>query len=392
LVARAKRLDKIPPYLFAEIAALKRKALAEGRDLIDLGIGDPDQPTPEPIIEALNAAAHNPETHRYDETSAGWTPFLEAVCTWAKKRFDVDLDPETEAMLLIGSKEGLSHLAWAYIDPGDFSLVPDPAYTVYKINTWMAGGEVHTMPLLEENGFLPDFSAIPTGIAKQTKLLWLNYPNNPTGAVAPLSFYEEAVRFAKEYDILLVNDAAYTEVAYDGYSPCSVLQVPGAKDVAIELHSLSKTFNMTGWRLGFALGNPDAIATLNKMKSNLDSKQFPAISLAGAHALLHVDNTPTLDLYKRRRDILVDGLNGLGWNIRKPEASLYIWMRVPQGYTAMSFAKLLLEQAGVLVIPGVGYGQYGEGYIRMSLTVLGDKNGERLQEAVERIRQHVQIG
>lgn len=391
MITRAKRLDKIPPYLFGEIAALKRQAIAEGRDLIDLGIGDPDQPTPEPIIKALNEAAHNPETHRYDETPAGWTPFLEAVTTWAKRRFGVELDPATEAMLLIGSKEGLSHLAWAYIDPGDISLVPDPAYTVYKINTWMAGGEVHLMPLLEENGFLPDFTAIPTEVAKQSKLLWLNYPNNPTGAVAPLSFYQDAVKFARDYDLLLVNDAAYTEVAYDGYQPCSVLQVEGAKDVAIELHSLSKTFNMTGWRLGFALGNADAIGTLNKMKSNLDSKQFPAISLAGAHALLHVDNTPTLDLYKKRRDILVDGLNALGWNIKKPEASLYIWMRVPEGYTSMSFSRLLLEQAGVLVIPGVGYGEHGEGYIRMSLTVMGDKNGERLQEAVERIRQNVQL-
>ncbi len=391
MITRAKRLDKIPPYLFGEIAALKRQAIAEGRDLIDLGIGDPDQPTPAPIIKALNEAAHNPETHRYDETSAGWTPFLEAVTTWAKRRFDVELDPQAEAMLLIGSKEGLSHLAWAYIDPGDISLVPDPAYTVYKINTWMAGGEVHLMPLLEENGFLPDFTAIPSETAKRAKLLWLNYPNNPTGAVAPLSFYKDAVKFAKDYDLLLVNDAAYTEVAYDGYKPCSVLQVEGAKDVSIELHSLSKTFNMTGWRLGFALGNADAIGTLNKMKSNLDSKQFPAISLAGAHALLHVDNTPTLDLYKKRRDILVDGLNALGWNIRKPEASLYIWMRVPEGHTSMSFSRLLLEKAGVLVIPGVGYGQHGEGYIRMSLTVMGDKNGEKMQEAVERLRQHVQI-
>ena len=391
MIARAQRLDKIPPYLFNEIAAAKRKALAEGRDLIDLGIGDPDQPTPAPIIEALAQAAQNPATHRYDETNAGWTPFLEAVSTWAKRRFNVEIDALTEAMLLIGSKEGLSHLAWAYIDPGDLSLVPDPAYTVYKVNTLMAGGETYAMPLLEENGFLPDLSAIPSDIAKRAKLLWLNYPNNPTGAVAPLSFYEDAVKFAREYNLLLVNDAAYTEVAYDGYKPVSVLQVPGAKDVSIELHSLSKMFNMTGWRIGFAMGNAEAIGVLNKLKSNLDSKQFPAISLAAAHALLEVDNKPTLDLYKKRRDILCDGLTALGWKIRKPEAALYVWTRVPAGYTSMSFAKFLLDEAGVLVIPGVGYGEFGEGYIRMSLTVLGDKNGERLQEAVDRIREHVKL-
>ncbi len=386
MISRASRLDKIPPYLFGEIAALKRKAIAEGRDLVDLGIGDPDQPTPEPIIEALAKAAKNPETHRYDETNAGWTPFLEAVATWFRRRFDVPIDPATEAMLLIGSKEGLSHLAWAYIDPGDLSLVPDPAYTVYKVNTLMAGGETYSMPLLEERGFLPDLSAIPSEVAKRAKLLWLNYPNNPTGATAPLSFYSDAVQFCRENDILLVNDAAYSEVYFDdAHRPNSVLQVPGAKDVCIELHSLSKSFNMTGWRIGFAVGNAEAIGTLNKLKSNLDSKQFPAISLAAAHALLQGDNQATLDLYKRRRDILCDGLNALGWKVKKPDATLYVWARVPEGHTAMSFSKKLLEEAGVLVIPGVGYGEYGEGFVRMSLTVMGDKNGERLQEAVDRI-------
>ena len=391
VIERASRLDKIPPYLFGEIAALKRKAIAEGRDLIDLGIGDPDQPTPTSIIEALAKAARNPETHRYDETNAGWTPFLEAVGTWFEKRFGVKIDPVTEAMLLIGSKEGLSHLAWAYIEEGDISLVPDPAYTVYKVNTYMAGGETYAMPLLAENGFLPDLTAIPTDVAKKAKLMWLNYPNNPTGYSAPLSFYEEAVAFAKEYNILLVNDAAYSEVYYDNAKPPSVLQVPGAKEVSIELHSLSKSFNMTGWRIGFAVGNSEAIATLNKLKSNLDSKQFPAISLAAAHALLHGDNQPTLDLYKKRRDILCDGLNALGWDVKKPDATLYIWAKVPAGHTSMTFSKLLLEEAGVLVIPGVGYGQYGDGYVRMSLTVMGDKNGEKLAEAVERIKAHIKM-
>ncbi len=392
MISRASRLEKIPPYLFGEIAALKRKAIAEGRDLVDLGIGDPDQPTPEPIIEALTRAAKNPETHRYDESNAGWTPFLEAVGTWFQRRFDVTIDPATEAMLLIGSKEGLSHLAWAYIEAGDISLVPDPAYTVYKVNTLMAGGETFSMPLLEKNGFLPDLTAIPTDIAKRAKLMWLNYPNNPTGATAPLSFYADAVAFCREHNILLVNDAAYSEVYFDAaHRPSSVLQVPGAKEISIELHSLSKSFNMTGWRIGFAVGSSEAIATLNKLKSNLDSKQFPAVSLAAAHALLHGDNQATLDLYRRRRDILCDGLNGLGWNVKTPDATLYVWARVPAGHTAMSFSKLLLEDAGVLVIPGVGYGEYGEGYVRMSLTVMGDKNGERLVEAVKRIREHVKL-
>ena len=392
MISRASRLDKIPPYLFGEIAALKRKALSEGRDLVDLGIGDPDQPTPPPIIEALAAAARNPETHRYDESSAGWTPFLDAVATWFRRRFDVAIDPATEAMLLIGSKEGLSHLAWAYIEPGDISLVPDPAYTVYKVNTLMAGGETFSMPLLEKNNFLPDLTAIPTDVARKAKLLWLNYPNNPIGATAPLSFYADAVAFCREHNILLVNDAAYSEVYYDpAHRPNSVLQVPGARETSIELHSLSKSFNMTGWRIGFAVGNADAIATLNKLKSNLDSKQFPAVSLAAAHALLHGDNQATLDLYRRRRDILCDGLNALGWKVRKPDATLYVWARVPAGHTAMSFSKLLLEEAGVLVIPGVGYGEYGEGYVRMSLTVMGDKNGERLQEAVDRIAKHIRL-
>lgn len=386
MITPAARLDKIPPYLFGEIAALKRKAIAEGRDLIDLGIGDPDQPTPKSIVEALGLAAHDPETHRYDETNAGWTPFLNAIATWTKRRFDVTVDPVTEAMLLIGSKEGLAHLAWAYINPGDISLCPDPAYTVYKVNTLMAGGEVVTMPLLEENGFLPDLSAIPTETANRAKLLWLNYPNNPTGATAPLSFYADAVAFAREHNLLLVNDAAYADVYFDPANrPASVLQVPGAKEVAVELHSLSKMFNMTGWRIGFAIGNPEAIGVINKLKSNLDSKQFPAISLAAAHALLHGDNSATIALYTKRRDILCDGLTALGWTIRKPDASLYVWTRVPEGHTSLSFAKKLLEEAGVLVIPGHGYGQFGEGYIRMSLTVVGDKNGERLQEAVERI-------
>lgn len=385
MIERAKRLDKIPPYLFGEISALKAKALSKGRDLIDLGIGDPDQPTPSPIIDALAEAARNPETHRYDESPAGEPIFLQAVCRWFRKRFGVELSPESEALLLIGSKEGLAHLAWAFIDPGDLSLVPDPAYTVYKINTYLAGGDVVTMPLLAKNNFLPDLTAIPSDVARRAKLLWLNYPNNPTGAVATLDFYRDAVAFCKENNLLLVNDAAYSEVSFDGFQAPSVLQVPGAKDVSIELHSFSKTFNMTGWRIGMAVGNPYAVGVLNKMKSNVDSKGFAAVARAAAFAIEHVDNSASVALIKKRRDILVNGLNALGWNIPMPKATFYVWAAVPKGQTSAGFAKKLLEEAGVLVIPGSGYGEYGEGYIRMSLTVLGDKNGERMSEVVERI-------
>lgn len=388
---RAKRLDTIPPYLFGEISRMKAKAIADGKDLVDLGIGDPDQPTPQAIIDKLSEAARDPEHHRYDESEAGWPLFLDAVTRWYKKRFDVDLDPKSEAMLLLGSKDGLAHLVWAMIDPGDISLVPDPGYTVYKVNTLMAGGEAVQMPLLEKNGFLPDLTAIPTDKAKAAKLMFLNYPNNPTGAVADLAFYNDVVRFAKEYDIAVCSDLAYSEVTYDGYDAPSMLQAENAKDVVIEMHSLSKTYNMTGWRIGFAVGNEYLVSALNKLKSNVDSRQFPAIDVAAAFALENVSNAPTLALYRKRRDILVEGLNALGWKVKSPVASLYVWAKIPTGYTSAEFAKLLLQEAGVLVIPGNGYGEYGEGYVRMSLTVQGDKDGDRIAEAVRRIKDNVKI-
>ncbi|MDX1935364.1 MAG: LL-diaminopimelate aminotransferase [Capsulimonadales bacterium] len=383
--ARAQRLDLIPPYLFGEIAKLKAAARAEGRDLIDLGIGDPDQPTPAPIVDRLYQEAQDPETHRYDESGAGDPVFLEAAARWFERRFGVSMDPNRELLLLIGSKEGLAHLCWAYVDPGDYTLVQDPSYTVPKVNTLMAGGTPYPMPLLPENRWMPDLSIIPTEVAKAAKILFLNYPHNPTGAIATKEFLADAVAFAREYDILICNDCAYAEVAYDGYRVPSILQVPGAKDVAIETHSLSKTFNMTGWRIGFAAGNTDAIATLNKMKSNVDSKQFAAVSRAAGWAMLHMNNDCTLALYERRRDILIEGLNSLGWNLEKPKAGFFVWIPVPPGHTSMSFAADLLQKAGVLAIPGVGYGEHGEGYVRMSLT-LADKNGERVAEAVRRIR------
>jgi LL-diaminopimelate aminotransferase len=382
----AQRLGRIPPYLFGEIARMKAAALAEGRDLIDLGIGDPDQPTPAPIIDVLCSAARDPVTHRYDESDAGWPPFLAAVARWYERRFGVALDSGSEVLLLIGSKEGLAHLAWAYIDPGDLSIVPDPAYTVYKVNTLMAGGEVHVMPLRAENGFLPRLGEIPTEVADRAKLLFLNYPNNPTGAVATPEFFAEVVAFARKHDLIVCHDAAYTEVYYGDYRPPSFLQTPGAKDVGIEIHSVSKTFNMTGWRVGFAVGNAEVLKALNRLKSNIDSKQFPALDVAAAHALdTWTPERETLALYRRRRDILVGGLQRLGFRIEPPKASFYVWVPVPSGHTAVSFTKLLLESAGILVVPGSGYGEFGEGFVRMSLTVAGDRNGERLEEAVSRL-------
>lgn len=393
MVRYAKRLDQVPPYLFGEIARLKAQYIAEGRDLIDFGIGDPDQPTPAPIIEALCQAARDPSTHRYDETDYGIPEFTEAVAEWYRRRHGVDVSPERgEVLLLVGSKEGLAHLAWAFIDPGDLALVPEPAYTVYRNNVLLAGGAVHIMPLLEKNGFLPDLSAIPTDIARRAKLIFLNYPNNPTAAIATRDFFAEVVAFAKEYDVIICQDAAYSEVTYDGYRAPSILETPGAKDVAVEINSLSKPFNMTGWRIGWAAGNADVIEALRKLKSNIDSKQFPAIDRAAAYALKNLDGSPeTLALYRLRRDLLIDGLNSLGWKLAKTKATLYVWAPVPPGYTSAEFAKTLLEKAGILVVPGTGYGPHGEGYVRFSLTVFGDVNGNRITEAIERIRKNVPL-
>ncbi len=383
---RSKRLDMIPPYLFTEISRVKAEAIASGADIIDLGIGDPDLPTPQPVIDALCQSSANPHTHRYDETPRGWQPFLNAAAEWYAREFGVQMDAQSELCQLIGSKEGLAHLAWTYIDQGDVSIVPNPGYTVYKVNTLMAGGEVFETPLREENGFLPVLQDIPTEVAKRAKLFYVCYPHNPTGAIATLEFYRDLVVFCREHDILLVNDMAYATVAYEGFRNPTVMQVDGAKDVAIEFHSLSKMFNMTGWRLGFALGNADAVANLQRLKNNIDSKQFPAISEAGAHALLQVDNAETLAIYERRRDYLCDGLNELGWKVNKPRATFYVWARVPNpNMTSAEFCAELLKKAHIVTIPGTGYGEQGEGYVRMSLTLLGDKQGERFQEAVKRI-------
>lgn len=382
------RLKRIPPYLFAQISELKRELREEGVDIIDLGIGDPDRPTPKHIIEALKRAAEDPETHRYDESGYGDPALREAFCKWFERRFGVRLNPARNVQVLIGSKEGLAHLVWVYVEPGDVVLVPDPAYPVYKNNTLLCGAEPYPMPLLKENGFLPDLSAIPEEVAKKAKLLFLNYPNNPTAAVATLDFFKEVVEFAHRYDILVAHDAAYSEITFDGYVAPSILQVEGAMEVCLEFHTVSKTFNMTGWRLGFAVGSERAIKDLSKLKSHIDSSVFLAIQRAGISAYEGPWEPvkETVEAYRRRRDVLVDGLRELGCPIEKPKGTFYVWIPVPEGETSAGFAERLLREANVLVIPGTGYGEHGEGYVRASLTLLDPDPEARLREAVERIK------
>jgi LL-diaminopimelate aminotransferase len=378
------RINKIPPYLFVELDKLKRKAIADGADIISLGIGDPDLPTPDFIVESLYESACDPDNHNY-ALDEGMPVFRQSVADWYKKRFNVDLDVDTEILPLLGSKEGIGHIHLAYVNPGDVVLVPDPGYPVYRSGTILAGGEVVYMPLKEENNFLPDFSAISEEQLQKAKLMFLNYPNNPTNACADKEFFNQVVELAKKYNIIVCHDAAYTEVCFDGYKPDSFLSVEGAKDVGIEFHSLSKTYNMTGWRVGFAVGNAEVIKGLAKVKANLDSGIFQAVQLAGKTAL---DSDPSIidDLmkeYANRRDVLVAGLKELGWEVPSPKATFYVWAKLPNGYTSsMDFAKKLIEEAGIIMTPGVGFGESGEGYIRMALTV----GVERIKEALERLK------
>lgn len=379
----SKKLQLLPPYLFVEIDKAKRKARAEGRDIIDLGIGDPDQPTPSHIVEALYQAARDPSNHRY-ALDQGMPALRRTIEGWYKRRFDVNLNPDTEILPLIGSKEGIAHFPLAFLNQGDYSLVPDPCYPPYKGGTILAGGEPYLMPLIESNEFLPDLKKIPLNIIKKAKLLYINYPNNPTSATAEKNFYCEVVKFAKKFKIIVVSDLAYSEMAYDGYRPASFLEVEGAKDVGIEFHSLSKTYNMTGWRIGFACGNPDLISALAKIKSNIDSGIFSAIQLAGIAALNgpqdHIRNM--CNLYQERRDTLMQGLDLLGWQTKLPRATFYVWIKTPKNTDAIKFSKILLEKSDIVVTPGVGFGKYGQGYIRMALTV----PKERIKEVVVRLK------
>ena len=379
----AQRIQTIPPYLFAEIDKKKEEAIKRGIDIINLGIGDPDQPTPNNIIEKLRESVKDPKTHDYPPY-AGTAEFRQAVALWYKNRFGVNLDPDKEIMALIGSKEGIAHIFLAFIDPGDFSLIPDPAYPVYKTGTLFANGFPYIMPLLEKNNFLPDLDKIDEEIAKRAKLIFINYPNNPTSAIADKNFFEKVVKFAKKYDILVCHDLAYSEMTFDGYKANSFLEVDGAKEVGIEFHSLSKIYNMTGWRLGFAVGNEETISALSIIKTNIDSGAFKAIQQAGIEALTGPqDNIEKMNkIYIGRRNVVINGLNKLGWNLKPTKATFYIWLPTLNKMSSMEFSNLLLEKTGIIVTPGIGYGEYGEGYVRIALTV----DEKRLEEALERIK------
>ncbi|MBI4298445.1 MAG: LL-diaminopimelate aminotransferase [Chloroflexi bacterium] len=366
----ANRIEKLPPYLFVEISRKIAVKRSQGIDVITFAIGDPDIPTPPHIINRLREASLDSRNHRYPETE-GLPEYRRAVSQWYKRRFGVSLDPDKEVISLIGAKEGIGHAALCFIDPGDIALVPDPGYPVYSVGTLFAGGECYWMPLLEENGWLPDLDAIPREVARKAKVLWLSYPNNPTGAVAGLDYFQRVVEFAKQYDIAVLHDAPYSEIAYDGYKPVSFLQAHGAKDVAIEFNSLSKSYNMTGWRIGMAVGNSEMINALMRVKSNLDSGVPQAIQVAAIEALTgHQDAIDQHNaIYKRRRDKVVHALRQIGLKVQPPKASLYIWARIPEGYTSSEFATLLLDEKDIVVTPGAGYGRQGEGHIRLSLTI-----------------------
>ena len=382
-IEKSDRLNQLPPYLFKEIDKQKEIVKKQGMDIIDLGVGDPDQPTPGHIIDVLKKEAEKPSNHTYPSYS-GSDEFNSAVADWYARRFNVTLDPKTEVITLIGSKEGIAHAPLAFINPGDWALVPRPGYPVYEIGVKFAGGNVHFMDLLRENRFLPVFGDIPAEIAAKAKIMFLNYPNNPTSALADGAFFSEAVEFAEKNNIIVCHDAAYSEMAFDGCRPESFLETKGAKDVGIEFHSLSKTYNMTGWRIGFAVGRAEVIQAIGQIKSNIDSGVFQAIQMAGI-AALNGDQSCVDEMnrmYAARRDVLVDGLSSLGLRAEKPKATFYVWIHVPDGYTSAEFATRLLTKAGIVATPGNGFGAPGEGYIRMALTV-GEK---RLEEAVERIR------
>jgi len=378
----AKRIEQLPPYLFAAISRKIAEKRAQGVDVISFGVGDPDLPTPAHIVDELVRAARDPANHRYPETD-GLPALRQGIARWYEERFGVSLDPDREVLPLIGSKEGIGHVVLCFIDPGDLALVPDPSYPVYARGTFMAGGDCYFLPLTEENDFLPDLDAVPSDVARRAKLLWLNYPNNPTGAVADLEFFERAVAFARKHDLAVLHDGPYSEMAFDGYRPLSFLQAPGAREVGIEFHSFSKTYNMTGWRIGMAVGNAAMIDALMRVKSNLDSGIPQAIQRMAIAALEGPQDciAEHTAVYQRRRDRLVAALAKIGLRVRPPRASLYLWARLPEGQTSVEFATRLLDETGVVVTPGVGYGPSGEGYVRLSLTV----PDERLEEAVRRL-------
>ncbi len=378
----ARTIQQLPPYLFARIEKLITEAKAQGKDVISLGIGDPDRPTPPHIIAKLIEESQNPANHQYP-SSVGMLEYRQAVADWYQGRFGVSLDPKTEVVSLLGSKEGIAHISFCYLNPGDLCLVPDPGYPVYSIGAMLANANSYAMPLLPENKYLPDLKAIPEEIAREAKMMFINYPNNPVGATATLEFFEEVVAFARKYDILVCHDAAYTEVYFDGKAPLSFLQAEGAKEVGIEFHSVSKTYNMTGWRVGWAAGNPEVIDVLGRFKSNVDSGVFQAVQYAAITALTSPQDCveEMRQVYQTRRDTVIAGLRKMGWNIEAPPATIYVWAPVPKGFTSATFAELVLEKAGVVITPGLGYGERSDGYFRIALT----QEVERIQEALQRM-------
>ena len=378
----AERLDRVPPYLFVEISRKIAAKKAQGINVISFGIGDPDIPTPDRVVEELRTTALDNSNHRYPETD-GLPEFRAAVANWYNDRFGVTLDADKEILPLIGAKEGIGHASLCFIDAGDIALVPDPGYPVYSVGTWFAGGECHWMPLKEENGWLPDLADIPHDVARKSKVIWLNYPNNPTGAVVDAAYFLEVIDFARQYDIAVLHDASYTEVAFDGYKPISFLEVPGAIDVGLEFHSLSKSYNMTGWRVGTAAGNREMIDALMVVKSNLDSGIPNAVQYMGIEALKSSEEEIGKRnlIYESRRDRVVASLNRIGLRVDPPKASLYVWARIPDGFTSAEFAELILEETDVVVTAGNGYGPSGEGYIRLSLTI----SEEDLDEGLKRL-------
>lgn len=378
------RLDKIPPYLFAEIDRRIDEKKAQGVDVISFGVGDPDVPTPGSIVDALCAESHKPEHHRYP-SYFGLAEFRESAARWFERRFGVALDPGLQILPLMGSKEGVAHIALALLDPGDLALVPEPSYPVYAMGTLLAGAESHFLPLTTGNGFLPDLESVPPDVARRSKILWLNYPNNPTGAIASNEFFERAIEFARTYGLVLAHDNAYSEITYDGYVAPSLFQFKGAMEIGVEFHSLSKTFNMTGWRIGFVCGNHEVIEALGTIKTNIDSGIFNPVQLAAVEALDHGEKTlpDMVKLYQSRRDLLVSELAGLGWEISPPQGSIYLWMPVPPGFDSVGFSTHVLDKAGVFFTPGNAYGPSGEGYVRLSLTVPDDK----IKEAMARLKE-----
>ena len=378
----SKKLQQLPPQFFAALVGKVNAALAEGRDIINLGQGNPDQPTPTHIIDALQVAANNPQTHKYSPFR-GITELRQAAADFYKREYNVDIDPNTEVAILGGTKVGLVELPLAVLNPGDYMLLPDPGYPDYLSGVALADVKFDTLPLHAENDFLPDYSALSEEVKKRAKLMYLNYPNNPTGGVATLQFFEQTVQFAKENNIAIAHDFAYGAIGFDGVRPPSFLQAAGAKDVGIELYTLSKSYNMAGWRIGFAVGNAKMIEAINLIQDHLFCSQFPAIQHAAATALNEeqtcVENLQAL--YEGRRNVLLQEAQKIGWDITAPKGSFFAWLKVPNGYTSEQFADLLLDKADIAVAAGNGFGEYGEGYVRVGLLVEED----RLREAMARI-------